>query len=97
MVTSQTKRSVKDSIAAPHDVMAGQYRMILDMLTEEYTQLSSWAFGKSNNEGFDEYVIDNDEYLGVGSGAFSFLGDSLYVNTFSLRRYNERIGSGNNG
>ena len=43
--------------------MAGQYRMILDMLTEEYTQLSSWAFGKSNNEGFDEYVIDNDEYL----------------------------------
>ena len=55
------------------------------------------GLGKSNNEGFDEYVIDNDEYLGVGSGAFSFLGDSLYVNTFSLRRYNERIGSGNNG
>ena len=52
--------------------MAGQYRMILDMLTEDYTQLSAWAFGKSNNEGFDEYVIDNDEYLGVGSGAFSF-------------------------
>ena len=97
MVTSQTKRSVKDSIAAPHDIKAGQYRMILDMLTEDYTQLSAWAFGKSNNEGFDEYVIDNDEYLGVGSGAFSFLGDSLYVNTFSLRRYNERIGSGNNG
>ena len=37
MVTSQTKRSVKDSIAAPHDIMAGQYRMILDMLTEDYT------------------------------------------------------------
>ena len=50
MVTSQTKRSVKDSIAAPHDIMAGQYRMILDMLTEDYTQLSAWAFGKSNNE-----------------------------------------------
>ena len=45
MVTSQTKRSVKDSIAAPHDIMAGQYRMILDMLTEDYTQLSAWASG----------------------------------------------------
>ncbi len=54
-------------------------------------------FGKANNEGFDEYVIDNDEYLGIGSGAFSFLGDSLYVNTFSLRRYNERISSGRDG
>lgn len=98
MVTSQTKRSVKDTIAAPPEIMAGQYRMILDTLTKtDYNQLSSWAFGKSNNEGFDEYVIDNDEYLGIGSGAFSFLGDSLYVNTFSLRRYNERIGSGDNG
>ena len=97
MVTSQTKRSVKDTIAAPPEIMARQYRIILDTLTKDYTQLSSWAFGKAHNEGFDEYVIDNDEYLGVGSGAFSFLGDSLYVNTFSLRRYNERISSGRNG
>ncbi len=97
MVTSQTRRSVKDKIAALPEIMAEQYRIILDALAKDYTQLSSWAFGKSNNEGFDEYVIDNDEYLGVGSGAFSFLGDTLYVNTFSLRRYNERIGSGKNG
>lgn len=97
MVTSQTKRSVKDSLAAPPELMAQQYRIILDKLGAHYNQLSSWAFGKSNNEGFDEYVIDNDEYLGIGSGAFSFLDDTLYVNTFSLRRYNERIGSGNNG
>ena len=97
MVTSQTKRSVKDKIAAPPEIMAHQYRIILDTLTDSYTQLSSWAFGKANNEGFDEYVIDNDEYLGIGSGAFSFLGESLYANTFSLRRYNERISTGRNG
>ena len=42
-------------------------------------------------------MVDYDEYLGVGSGAFSFLNDSLYVNTFSLRRYNERIAAGNTG
>jgi oxygen-independent coproporphyrinogen-3 oxidase len=77
--------------------MARQYRIILDTLTQSYTQLSSWAFGKAQNEGFDEYVIDNDEYLGIGSGAFSFLGDSLYVNTFSLRRYNDRITRGLGG
>lgn len=97
MVTSQTKRSVKDSLASPPEVMAQQYRIILDTVAPHYNQLSSWAFGKANNEGFDEYVIDNDEYLGIGSGAFSFLGDSLYVNTFSLRRYNERISSGRDG
>ncbi|MCD8338639.1 MAG: coproporphyrinogen III oxidase family protein [Burkholderiales bacterium] len=97
MVTSQTKRSVKDSIAAPPEIMARQYRIILDTLSKHYTQLSSWAFGKADDEGFDEYVIDNDEYLGIGSGAFSFLGDTLYVNTFSLRRYNQRIRNGLSG
>ncbi len=97
MVTSQTKRSVKDSIAAPTEILGRQYRIILDSLSKDYTQLSSWAFGKVNNEGFDEYVIDNDEYLGIGSGAFSFLSDVLYVNTFSLRRYNDRIAKGLNG
>lgn len=97
MVTSQTKRSVKDKIAAPTSILARQYRIILDTLSKEYTQLSSWAFGQATNEGFDEYVIDNDEYLGIGSGAFSFLGDSLYVNTFSLRRYSERLREGHCG
>ena len=59
--------------------------------------MTSWTFGRTNDEGFDEYVVDYDEYLGVGSGAFSFLNDSLYVNTFSLRRYGERIAAGHTG
>lgn len=97
MVTSQTRKSVKDTIAAPTEILARQYRIILDTLSKDYSQLSSWAFGLATNEGFDEYVIDNDEYLGIGSGAFSFLGDTLYVNTFSLRRYTERLNEGHCG
>ena len=42
-------------------------------------------------------MVDHDEYLGVGSGAFSFLGNNLYVNTFSLHRYGERIKEGKTG
>ncbi|MEF9943103.1 MAG: coproporphyrinogen III oxidase family protein [Burkholderiaceae bacterium] len=97
MVTHQTKKSIKTTLAAPRDDMARQYRQILDGLNGRYTQLSSWAFGQASNEGFDEYVIDYDEYLGVGSGSFSFLNDTLYANTFSLRRYNERIAAGKMG
>lgn len=99
MVTSQTKKSVKNTIAAKGNELADQYRTILDVLGDKnhYRQLTSWTFGRTHDEGFDEYVVDHDEYLGVGSGAFSFLGDSLYVNTFSLRRYGERIAAGNTG
>lgn len=97
MVTTQTKASVRNTIAAPTADLASQYRIILDTLGKNYNQLTSWTFGRSHDEGFDEYVVDHDEYLGLGSGAFSFLGDSLYVNTFSLRRYNERISQGKMG
>ena len=91
MVTSQTRKSVKQTIAAKGIELADQYAVIMNTLGNHYRQLTSWTFGRTHDEGFDEYVVDHDEYLGVGSGAFSFLGSSLYVNTFSLRRYNERI------
>ena len=73
---------MKNVIAAGGNQLADQYRVILDTLGSRYNHLTSWTFGRTNDEGFDEYVVDYDEYLGVGSGAFSFLGDSLYVNTF---------------
>ena len=97
MVTSQTLKSVKQTIAAKGIELADQYAVIMNTLGNHYRQLTSWTFGRTHDEGFDEYVVDHDEYLGVGSGAFSFLGSSLYVNTFSLRRYNERIKAGMTG
>ncbi len=97
MVTSQTRKSVKNIIAAKGLELGDQYRVIMNTLGGNYRQLTSWTFGRTNDEGFDEYVVDHDEYLGVGSGAFSFLGNNLYVNTFSLRRYGERIRAGKTG
>ena len=97
MVTSQTRKSVKQTIAAKGIELADQYAVIMNTLGNHYRQLTSWTFGRTHDEGFDEYVVDHDEYLGVGSGAFSFLGSSLYVTTFSLRRYNERIKEGKTG
>lgn len=97
MVTSQTRKSVKQTIAAKGLELADQYAVIMNTLGSHYRQLTSWTFGRTHDEGFDEYVVDHDEYLGVGSGAFSFLGNSLYVNTFSLHRYGERIRSGKTG
>lgn len=97
MVTSQTRKSVKGIIAAQGQELSQQYDTILNTLGRHYRQLTSWTFGRTNDEGIDEYVIDHDEYLGIGSGSFSFLGNALYVNTFSLSRYAQRIQSGQMG
>jgi len=39
----------------------------------------------------DEYVVKYEEYPAIGSGGITYLGNSLYVNTFSLREYNDAI------
>ena len=83
MVTRETKRSVKGKIAAPGNELAAQYEVIMKYLSGQYRQLTSWTFGRTRDEGFDEYVVDHDEYLGVGSGAFSFLGDSTAMTNAS--------------
>ncbi|MDR2108178.1 MAG: radical SAM protein [Coriobacteriales bacterium] len=50
--------------------------------------------GKTSPALIDEYIIKYEEYPAIGSGAFSYLGGSLYVNTFSVSDYIRRIGEG---
>ena len=42
----------------------------------------------------DEYVVNYEEYAGLGSGSFGYLGGSAYANTFDIRAYIERINEG---
>ena len=46
---------------------------------------------------FDEYIIDQDDYVGVGSGAFSYVGGAMYSTTFSLNHYCRRVEGGQSG
>jgi len=42
-------------------------------------------------------VIENEEYLGLGSGSLSYLDGILYSSTFSLNNYNRQIAAGRFG
>lgn len=42
----------------------------------------------------DEYVVDYEEYPAIGSGGITYLGETLYVNTFSVTEYNQAIERG---
>jgi coproporphyrinogen III oxidase-like Fe-S oxidoreductase len=73
------------------------YELVLEALGEEFRPMSAWTFLRKGTGMLDEYIIDSEEYVGLGSGAFSFLDGSLYVNTFSLREYAHRIDQGKMG
>ena len=70
------------------------YEIIQERMNKVYTQRSSWAWSLDEDDIIDEYVIERNEYVGVGSGAFSFIGNTLYANTFSLSKYAELLKQG---
>ena len=73
-----------------------------------FTHGSAWTFNRVEapdaekaadtfaGEGpmIDEYVVDYEEYPAIGSGGITYLGQTLYVNTFSVNDYNAAIESG---
>jgi coproporphyrinogen III oxidase-like Fe-S oxidoreductase len=71
-------------------------RIVERLLGAEYHAASAWCF--SRNQGmFDEYIIDQADYVGVGSGAFSYVGGAYYSTTFSLNHYCRRVEGGQSG
>lgn len=68
----------------------GLYHRIVAALQPEYKLSSVWCFNKKDQLA-DEYIIDNDQYLGIGSGAFSLIGHHFYATTFDIRAYVKQI------
>jgi coproporphyrinogen III oxidase-like Fe-S oxidoreductase len=67
------------------------YEMIVQQLGREYELSTAWTFSRKGGGLIDEYIVESEEYVGIGSGSFSYLNGSLYVNTFSLDAYRKFI------
>ena len=42
----------------------------------------------------DEYIIEFDDYIGIGAGSVSIVRGNFFANSFSLDRYHELTGDG---
>lgn len=72
------------------------YETIWRALTDAgFSFSSAWTFNRDTGAKLiDEYVVNAEEYPAIGSGGITYLGQTLYVNTFSLREYHAAIGAG---
>jgi len=70
------------------------YARIRQRLQGSFSASSAWCFSRGTGSGVDEYIADATDYVGVGSGAFSYVGGAMYATTFSLNAYADRIGRG---
>jgi len=67
------------------------YKMVCNGLADTFVPSSAWTFSADKNMIIDEYIVDYPEYVGIGSGAMSYLKGCNYTNTFSLREYYDRL------
>ena len=72
------------------------YERIVHGLQPKYVPSTAWCFGRSS-ELVDEYIVDHDEYIGVCSGAFSYIGGCFYSSSFSIDRYLKFVKNGRIG
>ena len=60
-------------------------------MAQDHELSTAWTFDRRGGGLIDEYIVESEEYLGIGSGSFSYLNGTLYVNTFSLDAYRASI------
>lgn len=92
MASPVVQESLKRSVGkVDYDREYRFYQQIDRGLAEKFEPADAWTFSRTGGGMIDEYIVDYEEYVGIGSGAFSFLDGAIYVNTFSIRDYNARI------
>ena len=71
------------------------YELICAAMAGAYQHSTAWCFSRAGRAGLiDEYIVSRQEYAGLGSGSFGYLGGQLYANTFCLETYIRRAGRG---
>ncbi|MGD2056998.1 MAG: coproporphyrinogen III oxidase, partial [Gammaproteobacteria bacterium] len=87
MTSKRTARAMQCSMGSVSlDRERSCYDTIRTALEHDYHLSSIWCFSRSQAL-IDEYIIADTSYIGVGSGAFSYLDGVVYANSFSIKRY----------
>jgi coproporphyrinogen III oxidase-like Fe-S oxidoreductase len=98
MAGPNAARALADTVGRIDFTREGEYYRIIDeALSKSFQPASAWTFSHEKGGMIDEYIVDYDEYVGIGSGALSFVGGRIYGNTFSLQEYDDTIASGRMG
>ena len=70
------------------------YDIVLRQLYHDgYNASTVWCFSRGERI-IDEYIVNFDDYVGIGAGSVSIVQGNFYVNSFSLDRYHQLTTAG---
>jgi len=94
MVSESTRKKVEKTLGT---VDFGKekrfYQLISRKLAPYYRFSSAWCFSRRGTM-VDEYIVDYDEYAGLGSGSIGYMDGRSYANTFDIPHYIEMLNRG---
>jgi coproporphyrinogen III oxidase-like Fe-S oxidoreductase len=94
MVSDSTRQKVMETLGRVDDRQEERfYHQIVGRLVPAYRFSSAWCFSRKQAM-IDEYIVDYDEYAGLGSGSIGYLNGTCYANTFDIRGYNAQLDRG---
>lgn len=98
MTATSTRRPMSRQLGnVEHSRERSYYDIIVQhMLAAGYERSSAWCFSRQPGM-FDEYIVEHEEYVGLGSGSFSYVDGAMYANTFSINNYLRLIDAGRTG
>jgi len=95
MASRSVEASLRRTVGmVDYDREAEYYKILVDGLSDTFELSTAWTFSRIGGGMIDEYIVDYEEYVGIGSGAFSYLRGDIYLTTFSLRDYSATIDRG---
>ncbi len=100
MTAKSARRRMDDTVGRVDPARCHEfYQRILQALHRSYDASSVWCFARRRTAPaaaplIDEYIVDHSDFIGAGSGAFSYLDGVLYATTFSINQYRRLIAEG---
>jgi coproporphyrinogen III oxidase-like Fe-S oxidoreductase len=94
MISDMTRQKVIDTLGQMRPGNERRfYREIVKRLIPAYRFSSAWCFSRKGAM-IDEYIVDYDEYAGLGSGSIGYLNGVCYANTFDIPTYIAQVNQG---
>lgn len=94
MVSAYTQDLMSKKLGVVNYARGNQlYFKITEMLSAYYKASTAWCFSR-NERMIDEYVVNYEEYAGLGSGSIGYLNGSAYANTFDIKAYIHEVDEG---
>ena len=96
MVSDSTRQVIGKTLGqVDYDREKQFYRQIVKRLVPAYRFSSAWCFSRTKAASIiDEYIVDYDEYAGLGSGSIGYLNGTCYANTFDIPEYIAAVNRG---